>query len=126
MDTSDTSHSSSYSCKQPLEFIAMDILVPLQKTPNGIQFFIIVTDRYYKLPLAIPLSNTVPSRDVLMFIDKLNVLYDRHTFLLPGNGAQIVSIFLDSLCSVITVEWLMTTANHGERNSETDGSNKNS
>jgi hypothetical protein len=50
-----TSFIKLFPARDPLEFVAMDILGPLPKTEHGNRFLLVISDRFSKLNRTVPL-----------------------------------------------------------------------
>lgn len=80
-----------FPTSSPLEFIATDILGPLPKTTNVIQFVIFKTDRYSKLTPALATSKTSATRSATIFYGNWILPPVTPAYLLQDNGTQFVS-----------------------------------
>lgn len=79
-------HMRLFPATGPLEFIALDILGPIPKTKDGNQYEILITDRYKKLPRAIPVTKTAVPHVAAVVLDHLIIPYGIQAYLLMEKG----------------------------------------
>lgn len=91
-------HLKLFRANWPLEFVRMDILVPLPKTSTWNKFAIIMTDRYLKQTRGIPVSKTTSLHASLASIDDCIMHQNIPNVLLANDVLQFVSKFYNSVC----------------------------
>lgn len=77
----------------PFDFVVMDILGPLSKTPQGSQFIFVVTNCYSKLKRAISTAIALSTHMEDISLDNWIVPFGILKFALADNGPQFVSKF---------------------------------
>lgn len=107
-----------------LELVAMEILGPFPKMSNGNHFVIVMKERHEKLTHTIPLSRNTASQAALKFISNWVMTYSFPNFLVMDNGMQFASKLFNTLCSLLSVKKLTTTAYHPQTNGQTELLNK--
>lgn len=96
----------------PLDFVAMDILGPLPKNSQCIQYVLILTYQYSRLTQAISTSKTITTHIASLFFDHWIVSFGIPTFLPTDNGLQFVSEFFDSFGGYPEVRHITEPAYH--------------
>lgn len=112
------------SASWPLEFVAMDVLGPLQKTKNGNPFVVVITEHYLKLTQTIPTAEITAAHVSFMFFDYNILLYRAPDHLLMDNRSQLVAKFFRTICSFLEVKHLKTTAYRPHTKSHPEQHNK--
>lgn len=74
-----------------LEFLAMDTLGPLPKMKSGTQHVNVLTYKFNKLKRAIQVTTETSTSAATIFIENWVILDGIPTYLLIGNGLQLVS-----------------------------------
>ena len=93
-----------------LEFIAMDVLVPLPQTPRGNRFVLCIGDRFSKLAVAVPLSEQTASIIAYAFMDRWIAYYGIPVTVLTDNGASFTSKFFRVMTTILGVKQVFTSA----------------
>jgi hypothetical protein len=88
----------SFPAQEPLEFLAIDILEPLHKTPRGNKFIVVVCDRFTKLVRTIPLRTITSLAVAQAFFYHWVFVYGMPKTLLSHNGSQFRSKFFRECC----------------------------
>lgn len=107
-----------------LDFVAIDILRQLSKTTSKNRYVVVITDRYSKLTRAIMSSKTALAHIVNTFLDQRIIPYGIRSFILTDNRSQIVSKVFATLCGLLGVKHLTTTASCPQTNSQAEQFNK--
>lgn len=96
----------------PLNFVAINLLGPLPKLSNGHQYVMIATSRYSKLTRVIPASWALSLHNVNILFDRCIVPYGKPTYIIADNSLQFVNKFFPTMCALLRVRHLTTTAYH--------------
>lgn len=95
-----------------MELVAMDMLGPLPTTLNGIQFVVVLTDRYSKVTRAVSTARKTGTHIASTFMDNWIIPYVISDYMVTDNGTQFVNKFFKSLCGFLGTKQLTTTAHH--------------
>lgn len=79
----------SFPPKGPLNFVAMDIIVFLAKTPQEIQYVLVIMDRYIEVTRTIRTSKTTASNVSNLFLDHWIVPFEILTYFLTDTRPQL-------------------------------------
>jgi hypothetical protein len=113
-------HVSLFPAQEPLEFLAIDILGPLPKTPHGNQFILIVCDRFTKLVRNIPLRTITSLAVAQAFCYHCVFAYGMPKTLLSDNGTHFSSKFFQACCIELGIKQVFTTAYHPPCNGQVE------
>ena len=108
----------------PLEFVAMDILGDLTRTSRHNRFVLVITDRFSKLTVAIPLRTITAAVVADAFLSHWVFKYGAPKYLLTDNGKQFAAKFFDSVCGLLGVRHYFTAFYHPQTNGQTERFNK--
>ena len=117
-------HVSLFPAHEPLEFLAIDILGPLPKTPRGNQFILVVCDRFTKLVRTIPLRTITSLAVAQAFCYHWVFVYGMPKTLLSDNGTQFSSKFFQACCIELGIKQVFTTAYHPQCNGQVERFNR--
>lgn len=81
----------------PLELVTGDILGALPKTLNGLEYVLVMSDRYSKVTIAISTSKSMEPDILCPFMDNWTKPCSILTPVLTDNGVHFVSKFFASL-----------------------------
>jgi hypothetical protein len=95
---------------QPLEFPSLDILGPLPVTKSGNKYLVVFGDRYPKAMLVSAVPNITTETLARTFVLNWVAVYGIPLLLLIDNGSQIISKFFQTVCRLLAVKQLFTTA----------------
>lgn len=95
-----------------LEFVAIRIFRSLPHTVNGNQYVTIMTDSYLKLTRAMRTGKTSSSLVANVFFDSWAVPSDIPAYVVTDNGLQFTSKVFKTLCPMLSVKHLTTTASN--------------
>lgn len=120
-------HQHNLKLFQPnetLEFLAMCILGPLQKTDTGNRFVLFITNQNHKLTKTVPLDTQTAS--VTAYAILTHWVYDvgNPKNLLTDNGSNIIRNFFSTICSALIIQQLNTSAFHPQTNSQAERYNR--
>jgi transposase InsO family protein len=102
----------------------MDILGPLTETKDGNRFLLVIVDRFSKLTRSVPLKTITTEEVSKAFIKEWYCIYGAPSFLLSDNGTQFVSKFFQSVCRLLGVRQVFTTAYHPTSNGQCERFNR--
>ena len=104
----------------PLESVAIDLFGPLLKTARGNEYPLMMTDRYSKLTLSVPLKSMSAEVVAKAFADEWALTYGPPKDLLSDNGSCFNSKFFTSVCTILNVVNKFTTTYHPQTNGQVE------
>ena len=102
----------------------MDILGDLTRTSRHNRFVLVITDRFSKLKVAIPLRTITAAVVADAFLSHWVFKYGAPKYLLTDNGKQFAAKFFDSVCGLLGVRHYFTAFYHPQTNGQTERFNK--
>jgi hypothetical protein len=108
----------------PLEFVAIDILGPLPKTRAGMQYVLVIMDRFSKLVRTVPLKTITADTVCNAFIEEWVHIYGAPAILLSDNGTQFTSRTMLALCRYYNIKQVFTNPYHPQTNGQVERFNK--
>jgi hypothetical protein len=102
----------------------MDILGPLPETKDGHRFLLVIVDRFSKHTRTVPLKNITAEEVSKAFVNEWYCIYGAPIVLLSVNGTQFVSKFFQSVCRLLGVKQVFTTAYHPASNGQCERFNR--
>eukprot|EP00171_Calliarthron_tuberculosum_P022257 IDg22257t1 len=121
------SHKSKlkiFPARQPLEFVAIDLLGLLHRTKSGHRFILVMTDRFSKLVKVTALRNITALTVAKAFLENWVFCYGAPSRLLSDNGTQFTAKLFQYMCSKLGVSNLFTTTYHPQANGQTERFNR--
>lgn len=85
----------------PMEFLAIDLLGELIQTKRGNRFLLVITDRFSKLALTVPLKSITAQSVAKVFFTQLVLAYGPPQCSLSDNGRQFTSRFFQHVCRIL-------------------------
>jgi Integrase core domain/Chromo (CHRromatin Organisation MOdifier) domain len=119
-----TTYLKLFPPSAPFEFVAMDILGPLPETKDGNRFLLVIVDRFSKLTRTVPLKTITAEEVSKAFVNEWFCVYGAPVVLLSDNGTQFVSKFFQSVCRLLGVKQVFTTAYHPASNGQCERFNR--
>jgi hypothetical protein len=116
-------HSSPlklFPARAPLEYVAIDILGELVKTPRGNRYLLVITDRYSKLTKTVPLRRITTNYIAHAFVTHWVMNYGPPTYVLSDNGKQFTSQFFLDVCRIVGTKNYFTTTYHPQANGQVE------
>ena len=113
-----------FPATKPLEFVAIDILGPLVRSRNGFRYLLVITDRFTKLTRTVPIRNMTALTIAKAFVENWVYPYGPPAYLLSDNGGQFASRYFQSICAILGVRNLFTTAYHPQTNGQAERFNR--
>ena len=108
----------------PLEFVAMDLLGPVQRTASGDEHLLVITDRFSKTTRAIPMKSTTAVTVAKALFDHWVDPYGAPFYVLTDYGPQFVDKFFEAVCSMLGLQHYLKTAYHPQTNGQAARFNK--
>ena len=113
-----------FPATRPLESVAIDILGPLTKTKSGKRFLLVITDRFTKLTQVVALRTINAYHVAVAFCEAWIFKYGPPKTLLSDNGKQFTSKFFQSVCRLLGLSNIFTSAYHPQTNGQTERYNR--
>ena len=113
-----------FPATRPLKSLAIDILGPLPKTKAGKGFLLVITDRFTKLTQVVALRTTTAYTVATAFCDAWVFKYGVPRLLLLDNGPKFNAKFFQSVCRVLEIKNLYTSAYHPQTNGQVERYNR--
>ena len=109
-----------FPATRPPESLAIDILGPLPKTKAGKRFLLVITDRFTRLTEVVALRSTTAYTVATAFCDAWVFKYGVPRSLFSDNGPQFNAKFFQSVCRVLGITNLYTSAYHPQTNRQVE------
>lgn len=103
----------------PVESFALKILGLLRRTAEGNRYVTTMTDRYSELTRALPTGRTSSVHVTNVFFDSWIDPCGIPAYFLADNHVHFTSNLFATLCAMIGLKYLTTTAYHSETNGQT-------
>ena len=87
-----------FPARAPLEFVAIDILGELIKTPRGNRYMLVISDRFSKLVRTVPLKKVTSSEVPKAFVHHWVFPYGALIWFLSDNGKQFIAKLFRETC----------------------------
>lgn len=101
-----------------LDFIPMNIVGPFSKARQGQLYVFLVIELYPKRTPAVPTSKTIYAHMSTFFFDHSSVWSGITSYLLTDSDAQFTSPFFVTICPLLSVKHLTTTAYNHQTSSQ--------
>lgn len=98
----------------PLEFVGIDILGPLRKTGSGHEYILVITDRFAKMAVIVPLKTVTVYTVAKAFCERWLFVYGPPRNVISDNGKQSASKFFLAVCGSLRVRNLFTFTYHSQ------------
>lgn len=108
----------------PLESVALDLLGPLLRTQRGNLHLLVITDRFTKLTVTVPMSRITAWELAHAFTRHWVFVYGPPKSLLTDNGRQMASKFFTHICQIIGIKNIFTTTYHPQANGQAERFNR--
>ena len=110
METRSTASMPLFPAKEPFAAVALDLLGPLPRTPEGYEYLLVICDRFTKLTRVVPLKD-VTAPDVLSsFLDVWIASYGIPDSTLSDNGPQFASVLNQRVLRMLGISTNFATA----------------
>ena len=107
---------------RPMEIFTMDILA-LPTTQGGNKYLLVIVHMFTEFSWAFPVPNQEAGTVVGAFLKVLNFGTPAHV--LTDRGVQFTSKLFTTLCDILGVQQLFTTAFHPQGDGQTEHMNRN-
>lgn len=104
----------------PLEFVAKDVIGPMEESAPKNTFNLAITDRCTDAERFIPLWNTKAAIVAAARLDYAFYAYGSSRYIFTDNGKHLVVRLSDSMCGTLSAKNYLTTAYHSETNGQTE------
>ena len=113
-----------FPAARPLEFVAIDLLGPLEPAYDGSKHVYVITDRYSKLTRAIPMKRISALEVARVFLNNWAFVYGLPHTLLSDNGPQFAASLFECVCSSLGIRHAFTSTYHPQTNSQVERFNR--
>ena len=97
-----------FPARKPLEFVAIDILGLIEKTSDGFQYILVMTDRFSKLTKVVPLKKITAHTVAQAFLVHWCFNYGLPAVLLSDNGSQFTAALFKTVCTELGIRQSFT------------------
>ena len=108
----------------PLEFVAIDILGELIRTPRRNRYLLVISDRYSKLVRTVPLKKISAIEVAKAFVHHWVFVYGPPALLLSDNGSQFTSKLFKEICNLLGTANVFNTTYHPQCNGQVERFNR--
>ena len=124
METRQTSAMRLFPATEPFASIAVDLLGPLPRTPEGYDYLLVMCDRFTKLTRVAPLKDTTAIDIVSQLLDVWIASYGIPDSILSDNGPQFASVLYQGVMNMLGVVTNYATPYHPQTNGQVERFNK--
>lgn len=103
-----TTQTSTVSTARPLGILAFGILRPLAMTNTGVQFTVVMVNRFLKLNETTPTNRTTATTVTTILINDWLGIFGKPFKVLTNNGPQFTSKFFQEICKKLRIKQLTT------------------
>jgi transposase InsO family protein len=103
-----------------LEFISMDVLGPLPTSRRGNRYILVMTDRFSKLTVAVPMADQTASSVAQAFVDRWLACYGIPIVVLTDNGSNFASKFMAVVTQMLGIKHVYTSAYRPSTNGQVE------
>lgn len=124
MESRQTSSMRLFPATEPFAAIAVDLLGPLPRTPEGYEYLLVMCDRFTKLTRVSPLKD-ITAVDVLSeLLDVWVASYGIPDSILSDNGPQFASVLYQGVMKMLGVQTNFATPYHPQTNGQVERFNR--
>ena len=113
-----------FPAARPLEFVAIDLLGPLESEYDGSKHTCVIPDRYSKLMRAIPMKRISSLKVSRVFLNNWPFVYGLLNTLLSDNGPQFAASLFESVCASRGIRHAFTSTYHPQTNGQIERFNR--
>ena len=114
-----------FPAKAPLEYVSVDILGPLLRTRRGMEYLLVITDRFSKIVRTIPMMRITAEEVAKAIVHNWIFVYGPPVYLFSDNAKQFNAKFFQKVCRILGIKNVFTTTYHPQTNGETERLNRN-
>ena len=112
MGTQRTAPMRLFPATEPFAALAIDLLGPLPRTPEGFEYILVICDRFTKVTRAVPLKD-ISALDVLSaFLDTWVASYRISDSVLSDNGPQFAAVLWQGVLKALGIDTSYATPYH--------------
>ena len=98
----------------------MDVLGPLPVSKRGHRYILVITDRFSKLTVAVPMVDQTASTVAQVFVDRWIACYGIPVVLLTDNGSNFASKFMKVVTQMLGIKHVYTSAYRPSTNGQVE------
>jgi len=119
-----TSPLTLFPAEEPLTSLSVDIFGPIPASKAKNRFILVITDRFFKLPMCVALRRITAMSVASAIIDAWIFCYGPPDFILSDQGPQFMSNFFIAVMKMLGVETVRTTSYHPQTNGQVERYNR--
>jgi len=124
MGTQSEAFMRLFLATKPFAALAIELLGPLPRTPEGYQYILVICDRFTKVTRAVPLRD-ITTLDVLSaFLDTWVASYGIPDSILSDNGPQFAAVLWQGVLRTLGIDTNYATPYHQQTNGQVKRFNK--
>jgi len=104
--------------------LAIDLLGPLPRTPEGYEYILVICDRFTKITRAVPLRDITALDVHSAFLDTWVASYVLPDSMLSDNGPQFAAVLWQGVLKVLGIDTNYATPYHPQSNGQVERFNK--
>ncbi|KRY17330.1 Retrovirus-related Pol polyprotein from transposon [Trichinella patagoniensis] len=108
----------------PLQRVGMDILGPLEKTPSGNRYVLVLTDYFTKWTAAFPLANMEASTVAKVLVEKYIACFGAPDYLHSDQGCSFEASVVLEMCRLFGINKTRTFPYHPQGNGQAERFNR--
>lgn len=101
---------------QPFEVISVDMVGPLPRTSRGHKYMLTCIDHLSRYAEVVPMTGTAAHEVAVALVDRVITRHGTPQYLLTDQGANFTSEIIKSLCTLMGVKKIQTSAYHPQSN----------
>ena len=98
----------------------MDILGPFPVSQSGSRYILVISDRFSKIQVAVPLPYQTATTVAQAFVDRWLVYYGAPLVILTDNGSNFASKFFGVITNMLGVKHVYTSAYRPSTNGQVE------
>ncbi|KRY55012.1 Retrovirus-related Pol polyprotein from transposon [Trichinella britovi] len=104
------------AARYPLQRVGMDILGPLEKTPSGNRYVLVLTDYFTKWTAAFPLANMEASTVAKVLVEKYIAYFGAPDYLPSDQGRSFEASLVLEMCQLFGIKKTRSFPYHPQGN----------
>jgi len=109
---------------EPFAALAIDLLGPLPRTPEGYEYILVICDRFTKVTRAVLLRDITASDVLSAFLDMWVASYGLPDSVLSDSGPQFAAVLWQGVMKVLGIDTNYATPYHPQTNGQAERFNK--